>query len=324
MKKTVLKTKLEDGKQVDSESGLGLQVSVNLDPPTDEEDLVDQDILRNPTGRPRQNILDQLTVEVNTPTSRSQHRKHRCRGAGCTKTWQPRARARVLFHCKRCLKLTSEMRELAAAASASTSPGALVAASSMESTVTVTDVKTITKVPVALPMSAPNPGNASLPRADSFFGPRGRKEIHRSLDLAILQFICVARLPPSVVDLPEWKNIFAIQTPSYSTASRTKLMDDHIMSEQENVRELQVIELKTQHRLSLSLDGGALRSSEPVYTVHATTPARKVMLLEGQECGDVSHTGEWIADLVYRVQLFFYDLFRLLIKMVSGYGINWN
>ena len=154
--------------------------------------------------------------------------------------------------------------------------------------------------------------NLSLPRADSFFGPCGRKEIHCSLNLAILQFICVAHLPPSVVVFPEWKNIFAIQTPSYSTASRTKLMDDHIMSEQENVRKLQIIELKTHHRLSISLDGGALRSSEPVYTVHATTPARKVMLLEGQECSDVSHMGEWIADLVYRVQLFFCDLFRLL------------
>jgi hypothetical protein len=305
-------------KILDSKSGLEVShgVQVNLDPPTEDE----EDIHRNSTGRPRQNILDQLTVEVNTP--RSQHRKHRCRGKGCTKTWQPRARARVLFHCKRCLKLTSEMRALAAAASASTSPGALVAASSMESMTEDPSPKTITKV--ALQASASkNPGIAFLPRADSFFGPRGRKEIHRSLDLAILQFICVARLPPSVVDLPEWKNIFAIQTPSYSTASRTKLMDDHIMSEQENVRKLQIIELKNQHRLSLSLDGGALRSSEPLYTIHATTPARKVMLLEGQECGEVSHTGKWIADLVYRVRLFFYDSFWLL-KVVSGYGTNWN
>jgi hypothetical protein len=302
--KKILDSKSKSGLEL--EVSHGVQVNLPVDPPTEDE----EDIHRNTTGRPRQNILDQLTVEVNTP--RSQHRKHRCRGKGCKKTWQPRARARVLFHCKRCLKLTSEMRALAAAASASTSPGALVAASSMESMTEDPSPKIITKVAaVALQASASKdpPGIASLPRADSFFGPRGRKEIHRSLDLAILQFICVARLPPSVVDLPEWKNIFAIQTPSYSTASRTKLMDDHIMSEQENVRKLQIIELKTQHRLSLSLDGGALRSSEPVYTIHATTPARKVMLLEGQECGEVSHTEKWIADLIYRVRLFFYDSF---------------
>ena len=188
-------------------------------------------------------------------------------------------------------------------ASANTSPGALVAASSMESITSVTeDPKTLTKVVLSAPQ---DPVNASLPCTDSFFGPCGQKEIHCSLYLAILQFICVARLPPSVVNLPEWKNIFAIQTPSYSTASQMKLMDDHIMSEQENVHKLQIIKLKTQSQLSISLDGGALRSSEPVYTVHATTPARKVMLLKGQECGDVSHTGEWIADLVYRVQLLF-------------------
>jgi hypothetical protein len=101
-------------------------------------------------------------------------------------------------------------------------------------------------------------------------------------------------------------------------------MDDHIMSEQENVRKLQIIELKNHHRLSISLNGGALRSSKPVYTIHATTPARKVMLLEGQECGEVSHTEKWIADLVYRVQLFFYDSFWLVkwFQVMEPIGIE--
>ena len=91
---------------------LGIQVRVNLDPPMEPEDKdldkdLNEDIHRNLTGRPHQNILDQLTVKVNT--SRSQYQKYRCRGVGCMKTWQPHARGRVLFHCKRCLKLTSEM-----------------------------------------------------------------------------------------------------------------------------------------------------------------------------------------------------------------------
>ena len=68
------------------------------------------------------------------------------------------------------------MRALAAAASASTSPGALVAASSMESTTVTEDPspKTITKM--ALQASASrDPIVVSLPRANSFFGPCGRK-----------------------------------------------------------------------------------------------------------------------------------------------------
>ncbi|KDR65521.1 hypothetical protein GALMADRAFT_217518 [Galerina marginata CBS 339.88] len=47
-----------------------------------------------------------------------------------TKTWKPRARVRVLAHCKRCLQQTPAKRALAASASTETSPGALVAASS--------------------------------------------------------------------------------------------------------------------------------------------------------------------------------------------------
>jgi hypothetical protein len=209
------------------------------------------------------------------------------------------------------------MRALAAAASANTSPGALVAASSIDSESAEAQALIATKVGShhlrvgAAPMAR---AQATSRAETSFFGARGRKEKHRALDLAILQFVCIARLPPNVVDLPEWKNIFALQTPSYSPASRTKLMDDHIMSEQENVRNLQIAELKTQHRLSVSLDGGALKSGESVYTVHGTTPGRKVMLLEGQECSDVLHTGEWIADLVYRVQLFYYIYIFLATK----------
>ena len=75
------------------------------------------------------------------------------------------------------------------------------------------------------------------------------------------------------------------------------------MSEQEHVRGRQLAILKMKDRLSLSFDGGSIRSGEALYTVHATTPdKRRVMLLEGQECTNVSHTGAWIAELVLRVR----------------------
>ncbi|CAA7268960.1 unnamed protein product [Cyclocybe aegerita] len=82
-----------------------------------------------------------------------------------------------------------------------------------------------------------------------------------------------ARVAPAVVDLDEWKAMFLLQTPSYSPASRTTLMENHIMSEQD-----------------LSFDGGLIRSGDSLYTVHATTEERRVMLIEGQECTNISHT----------------------------------
>ena len=84
-----------------------------------------------PMGRPHLNVLDELTVELTT--TRGSPRKYRCGGTGCTKVWKPRTRARVLAHCKGCLKHTSAKRRLAASASAEQSPGTLVSASSTSS-----------------------------------------------------------------------------------------------------------------------------------------------------------------------------------------------
>ncbi len=260
-------------------------------------------------GRPRLNLLDTLTVEMCTP--RGTARKYRCAGAGCPKRWAPRTTSRVFAHAKRCLKLTEEQRHLASSASANKSPGALVAADNtqetgiLEVTPSLQSIASSQSSFTSLP-SSPLPLKASdtlqlLPRADGFFGPQGRQKTHRALDLAIVKFFCVARIPPTVADLDVWKDMLRISLPSYVPASRTRLMDDHIMSEQERVRQLQLEHLKAQRHISISFDGGALRSGESLYTVHATTVARDVMLLEGQDGTRESHTGVWIAGLVLQV-----------------------
>jgi len=208
--------------------------------------------------------------------------------------------------------LTAEQRHLASSASASKSPGALVAADNTQEAgkLTVTpSLQSITSSQssfTSLPTGSPLPLKASdalplLPQADGFFGPQGRQKIHRALDLAIVKFFCVAWIPPAIADLDVWKDMLRISLPSYVPASRTRLMDNHIMSEQERVRQLQLDHLKAQHHISISFDGGALRSGESLYTVHATTVARDVMLLEGQDGTRESHTGVWIAELVLRV-----------------------
>lgn len=139
--------------------------------------------------------------------------------------------------------------------------------------------------------------------ADVFFGPAGRKAMANMLDLAVVKLVCVASLPPRIADLPEWKFILRLNNPSYTPASRTTLMDVHIMSEQERVRELQVAYLKTQDHLAISFDGATTRAGESVFTVHITTPPpeRRAVLLEGRECTRESHTGEFIASLVIDV-----------------------
>ncbi|KAJ7915205.1 ribonuclease H-like domain-containing protein [Mycena leptocephala] len=78
-------------------------------------------------------------------------------------------------------------------------------------------------------------------------------------------------------------------------------MDSHIMSEQERVRGLQIALHQRERRLTVSFDGGDLKSGEYFYTVHANTADGRSFVLEGIECTGVSHTAEWMANSVMEV-----------------------
>ncbi|KAJ7033550.1 ribonuclease H-like domain-containing protein [Mycena alexandri] len=237
------------------------------------------------SGRPRSGVMDTLTVEVESKTTSA--RAYRCTGDSCPKVFTPRTLARVLAHAKRCLKLTSEQRQYASQHSAATSPGARA--------------EELSQGLSAAQLAPPPP-------PPEFFGAAGAKQVRERyaalLDLAIVKLFSAAGLPPRLADYPEYKDVFRLAPlagPHYVPAGRTILMDNHIMSEQERVRGLQLAYLKTQTRLSVSTDGGDIRCGENFYTVHASTSEGRSFILEGIECTLVSHTAEWIADTVMEV-----------------------
>jgi hypothetical protein len=145
--------------------------------------------------------------------------------------------------------------------------------------------------------------------AEEFFGRARTKQVREHftalLDLAVVKLFSAAGLPPAFADYPEWKEIFRLAVlagPRYTPVGRTILMDNHVMSEQERVRGLQLSYLRTQTRLTVSFDGGDVRRGENLYTVHTSTCDRRAFLLEGFECTLVSHTAEWMADMVMDVR----------------------
>ncbi|KAJ7482891.1 ribonuclease H-like domain-containing protein [Mycena galericulata] len=246
-------------------------------------DAADQDSAST-SGRPRSEAMDYLTVEVESNTIAW---AYRCAGPGCIKIFKPRSLVRVLNHTKRCTKLTSEQRQFSSKLSAGTSPGAR--AEELAKGLSPKDLE---------PRPDPQP----------FFGAAGAKRVHDHysalLDLAIVKVFAAAGLPPRLADYPEYKEIFrlaALAGRNYVPAGRTVLMDNHIMSEQERVRALQIAYLQTQTRLSVSYDGGDLRSGEDFYTVHANTAEGRSFLLEGFECTTVSHTADWMSQMVLGV-----------------------
>ncbi|KAJ6478784.1 hypothetical protein C8R47DRAFT_983726 [Mycena vitilis] len=234
-------------------------------------------------GRPRSEVMDELTVELKSHAG-STVRRYRCAGLKCSHTFKPRTKSRVLKHAKRCLKLTAHQRQFASTCSAETSPGARA--------------EELAKSLPSAELDAESRGQLA-----PFFGPAGAKQVQAHsgalLDLAIVKLFCAAGLPPNLADYPEYKEVLrlaALAGRYYEPAGRTILMDNHIMSEQEHVRGQQIAFLRTQRRLTLSFDGGDVRLGEAFYTFHASNADGRSFLLEGLECTGVPHTAQWMAN----------------------------
>ena len=129
----------------------------------------------------------------------------------------------------------------------------------------------------------------------------GRDERHKRLDFAVLLLICVAGLPTHIVSRPEWRRMLAVADPTYMPATQEKLETEQIVSKVENVMAKQLEYLRTQEDLTISCDGGTTKGREAFWTIHVSTPKRKVYLMEGHEATSESHTGVWIKNLVLKV-----------------------
>ena len=93
-----------------------------------------------------------------------------------------------------------------------------------------------------------------------------------------------------------------VADPTYTPAMREKLETEQIISEAENVMAKQLEYLRTQENLTISCDGGTTKGREAFWTIHVSTPKRKVYLMECHEATSESHTGVWIKNLVLEVR----------------------
>ena len=85
------------------------------------------------------------------------------------------------------------------------------------------------------------------------------------------------------------------------TSYAGKLETEQIVSKAENVMAKQLEYLRSQENLTISCDGGTTRGREAFWTIHVSTPKRKVYLMECREATSDSHTGVWIKNLVLEV-----------------------
>lgn len=118
------------------------------------------------------------------------------------------------------------------------------------------------------------------------------------MNLAVVNLVCMACLPPTVVDYPEWKNMHSIANIRYTPISSTTLVDNHIPAQAARAREQVLTHLRTQTDLTVSYDGATIKKPQSVYTVSFTTPDGRSFLMEGNEASSESHTGAHISRVV--------------------------
>jgi hypothetical protein len=124
------------------------------------------------------------------------------------------------------------------------------------------------------------------------------------INQAVLNLICGAGVPPTVVDTDEWKSVISAIDASVTTYSSTSFVDTYIPGEAVRVTDEVIAKLSKIKNLTISYDGGTTKAVESIYTIHVTTPhTRQAYLIEGSEQSGVSHSGPHIADELFKVRL---------------------
>lgn len=213
-----------------------------------------------------------------------------CVGAisGCVKTYPAaRDKTRVLRHAGGCQFISDELRRTASSLLAEDAPSRQAQGiSTQQPEQSGCDSKGCT------------PATSTQGGADgqTFFQTakaEGCRQLHARLDAAIVKLVCVAGIPPRVADLPEWKEVWSIASPHYNPASKSKLENSQIPSEAAAVCEAQLAILRGKENLTISFDGGSLKSTESNLTIHVITEDRQVYFFEGKDSTGFSHTGTY-------------------------------
>lgn len=133
----------------------------------------------------------------------------------------------------------------------------------------------------------------------------GKKEVQARLDNCALHFLCENTLPPEVVDSGSWKMLLKEACPVYEPVRASTIRDIQIPEQAAYIRQQQLEHLGTQYYITISFDGGSNRRLQSFYTVHATTIDRRVFLLFADHSPRISHTAEYVHDLITRVRVDF-------------------
>ncbi|TBU55402.1 ribonuclease H-like domain-containing protein [Dichomitus squalens] len=224
---------------------------------------------------------------------------YRCVGEGCDwfKAGHPQSK-RLLRHSTRCRKLGSELRAKAIKWSASESLGAKVGKRKSKSDPHPAGTEQVSETPSASEIQAIHT-LATISHNSTV--ALGREELRQRIDFRIMKLVCIRNIVPSVVDSKEWKDMWRDGNAKYQPTSSSTFINSHIPAEAAQIRTLQVELLKKLINLTLTYDGGTINRPQSVYTIHITTPDRRVYFIDGDECSKERHTAEYLEKLIFEI-----------------------
>ncbi len=158
---------------------------------------------------------------------------------------------------------------------------------------------------------------------DSFanFRTEGKVALESRANNALVRLLVCCGIPPRVIDREEFRDFVTSLNPGYVPPSRSHVEERLIVSYAANVRLLQIKYLQTQWDLQISFNGGKLRKLG-FYSVHVTDSERNSFCLELDDGSRLSHTGEYVCELLLRVCVLDYSSWSRVLILSADYELD--
>ena len=136
------------------------------------------------------------------------------------------------------------------------------------------------------------------------------------INQAVLNLICGTRIPLTIVDTAEWKNVISTIDNTVTTYGSTSFVDTYLPGEAARITKEEIQMLSKVKNLTISYDGGTTKAVESIYTIHITTPHhQQAYLIKGNEASGMSHSGPQITNELFKVDSMLHDcsMYQMLI-----------
>ncbi|KAG0693764.1 hypothetical protein DFH29DRAFT_1038015 [Suillus ampliporus] len=270
-----------------TENAKGDSEALNIDAGNYED--LPEPVAQGPGGRLIDTKLISLAIRCYKKDDPSKTHMFRCVGTntGCTTVWKSKnwVKRRILVHAATCKHLPCKLKEKLNGGWRF-SNGCCVSKICSTQRCHCDLTESLTFIPW-------HHGDSKIPAICCPTHKKARLEaLTVQLHADVVQLFCVGGLPPSKVDLPEWKSMWLHAVPSYVPVSASKLEEYQIPAEAALVHMKQLEHLCTCINLSITFDGQMTHLPESIYTIHVITPNHHVYFFEGNEASEVSHTAD--------------------------------